>query len=144
MEITNLAATAVPTAFAETAVVPTQPAGLSEASARFQALMGVDPTDTAGMQVASLNPMPNPDVFAPPPIATETLGDAILGSMRQMSDDFSMRWSQVHEMMQQDVTSMRDLLQMQLSLTQASVQYEVVGKAISKSTQNFDQLVRLQ
>lgn len=139
MEITNVALMSATPALDEVAA-PVQPAGLSEASMRFNALMEAP---TQGVASPVLNGV-TADVFAPPPAPSATLGDAILGSMRQVSEDFSVRWSQVHEMMQQEVTSMQDLLRMQLSLTQASVQYEVVGKAISKSTQNFDQLVRLQ
>ena len=39
---------------------------------------------------------------------------------------------------------MQDLLKLQLQLVQVSVQYDLVGKAVSRSTQNFDQLVRIQ
>jgi type III secretion protein I len=33
---------------------------------------------------------------------------------------------------------------LQLGITQVSIQYDLVGKIISRSTQNIDQLVKLQ
>ena len=37
-----------------------------------------------------------------------------------------------------------DLLRLQLSMAQLSLQAELVGKVIGRSTQNIDQLVRMQ
>jgi type III secretion protein I len=36
-----------------------------------------------------------------------------------------------------------DMLRLQTELLQVSVQYELVGKAVSRSTQNIDTLVRM-
>lgn len=137
MEVTTIAFVATPSAGG---VEPVRPAGLSDASARFSALMEAESPQRVPLAVEANGA----DVFVPPPPESASLGDAILGGMRQMSSDFSHKWSQVQQMVEQDVTSLQDLLRMQIGLTQASVQYEMVGKAISKSTQNFDQLVKLQ
>lgn len=40
--------------------------------------------------------------------------------------------------------NIQDMLKLQMQLVQTSFQYELVGKAISRSTQNLDQLVRIQ
>lgn len=119
---------------------PVPPVNLANASARFAALMEAEAPDRAG----AVSSVQESDVLLPPPVERSTLGDAILGSVRQMSSDFSFKWAQVQQLVDQDVTSMQDLLRMQIAMTQSSVQYEMIGKAISKSTQNFDQLVRLQ
>ena len=37
-----------------------------------------------------------------------------------------------------------ELLKVQVALMQISVQYELIGKAVSRSTQNLDQLVKVQ
>lgn len=137
MEINTVAMLATPTMEAST---PTQPVGLASASARFSALMEAE----APSNPAAVTNVAATEVLLPPPVESSTLGDAILGSVRQMSSDFSFKWSQVQQLVDQEVTSIQDLLRMQIAMTQASVQYEMVGKAISKSTQNFDQLVRLQ
>ena len=40
--------------------------------------------------------------------------------------------------------TMADMLRLQVQMLQVSVQVELVGKAISKATQNVDQLSKLQ
>ena len=39
--------------------------------------------------------------------------------------------------------SIADMLRLQADLVQISVQYEMVGKAVSRTTQNIDTLVRM-
>lgn len=116
---------------------PTGGPALSQAAARFAELMAAD------------GAAPPTAALALPPAAVDgsaagTLGDAILGNMRQLSTEFSGKWQQVQALVNSEAASIQDLLRMQLSMAQVSVQYELVGKAISKSTQNLDQLVKLQ
>lgn len=138
MEISQLALAST-TLLAEPATsAPARPEGLGAAAERFAALMdaGSAPPATAAAGASGL--------IVPPPGEGSSLGDAILGSMRDVSSAFSQRWGEVEALVSQDLTSVHDLMRVQISLTQAAIQYDVLGKAISKSTQNFDQLVRLQ
>lgn len=79
-------------------------------------------------------------------IAPRSFGDRVLHGMQNVSNDFRESWTRAAETLGTDGASMdmQRMLSLQLHLTQASVQYDLVGKAISRSTQNFDQLVRVQ
>ena len=62
-----------------------------------------------------------------------------------MATDFSDTWKDIAHgldgMGAQPAIS--DMLRLQTELLQVSVQYELVGKAVSRSTQNIDTLVRM-
>ena len=70
----------------------------------------------------------------------------VLNGMQNVSNDFRESWARAAATLGPDgaTMDMQQLLRLQLHLAQASVQYDLVGKAISRSTQNFDQLVRVQ
>lgn len=108
------------------------------ATARFEQVMNTPPgpgLDPAATGTAS--PLPAAE--------NRTLGDNILAGMQNLSTDFQQSWKAVSQALEagQDMTT-ADMLKLQLGLTQMSVQYDLVGKAISRSTQNLDQLVKLQ
>lgn len=113
------------------------------ATARFADLMAqpsarVDAATPVHDEVA-----PVPAVAAP--ASGKSLGDAILGGIRNASADFQDKWASVQSVLDNgNLTSVSDMLRMQLGLVQMSVQYEVLGKAVSRSTQNIDQLVKMQ
>ncbi len=121
------------------AVQPATPNDL--AAARFSALMQAPPaaaTPTAQAAAAAVN---SANVAEP-----HSVGDRILAGMQGVSSDFQAAWKSVSASLDANAStmSMQDLLKLQLQLVQVSVQYDLVGKAVSKSTQNFDQLVRVQ
>lgn len=132
--------------------LPTAPMGLAAATPsdaeRFTQLMQAAPTAAApapeatkASAVAPATPVPT-GTDAP----VQNVGERILSGMQNISQDMKQQWSVVSQTLQAggNNLTMQDMLRLQLHLTQASVQYEVLGKAISKSTQNFDQLVRVQ
>lgn len=79
-------------------------------------------------------------------IAPQSFGDRVLSGMQSVSNDFRESWTRAAGTLEPDgaAMSMQQMMSLQLHLTQASVQYDLMGKAISRSTQNFDQLVRVQ
>lgn len=83
--------------------------------------------------------------FAAPSAQSPTLGGQILSGLRGVADDFSTTWKDIASNLdgmgaQPAIT---DMLRLQTELLQVSVQYELVGKAVSRSTQNIDTLVRM-
>lgn len=136
MEIHSIAAAAA--SAVEQPLLPRPVRPSFDASVRFAQLMAGD--DLAGPDLA---PGAAPAPAAAPP-ATPTLGDAILNGLRGVSQDMSAKWSAVSAALESPSVEMVSMLKLQLTVAQMSVQYELVGKAISKSTQNLDQLVKLQ
>jgi type III secretion protein I len=123
--------TAAPAARAEPAQLATE---------QFNAIMNA-PTDPAlGAVPAALQ-----SVFAPAAGAEPTLGGQILSGLRGVATDFSDTWKDIAHnldgMGAQPAVS--DMLRLQTELLQVSVQYELVGKAVARSTQNIDTLVRM-
>ncbi|HYC37710.1 MAG TPA: type III secretion system inner rod subunit SctI [Usitatibacter sp.] len=80
------------------------------------------------------------------PLAVRTPGDSILEGMKGLGSDFRDTWSAMRTALAQpmDNLTLADMLRLQMQMMQLSVQVEMVGKAISKSTQNIDQLSKLQ
>lgn len=80
------------------------------------------------------------------PLRPATLGDRVLGSLQRVQDGFNGHLSAVNQMLDpsRPAPAVTELLRMQIGAAQMAVQLEVVGKAIGRSTQNIDQLVRMQ
>ena len=119
----------------------------AQATARFADLMTQPPSSAAAVPAAPATAMapaaPLHDGDAP--ATGGSLGDAILGSLKSASADFQDKWASVQGVLDRgNFTSVSELLKLQLGVTQMSVQYEVLGKAVSRSTQNIDQLVKMQ
>ena len=109
------------------------------AKARFSALMQAPPaTVTPAAQAAA--------AAASNPAEPHSVGDRILAGMQSVSGEFQSAWKSVSASLDANAETMgmQDLLKLQMHLVQVSVQYDLVGKAVSRSTQNFDQLVRVQ
>jgi type III secretion protein I len=117
---------------------PGQSVADPQAAARFTELM--EAPDAAGGvdEAAAVQP-------AAASTASRTLGDNILGGLQHLSSDLKQTWRRVGEALDGG-SSLRaqDLLRMQVGLAEMSVQYELVSKAVSRTTQNIDQLVKLQ
>ena len=74
-----------------------------------------------------------------------TMGDNILSGMQGLSTDFQKSVKTVSTVLTEGGNmNVTDLLKVQVSMMQISVQYELVGKAVSRATQNLDQLVKVQ
>lgn len=130
-------------------------------SARLEPVAGASvaaPPNTAATQqfAALMQAPPEAEAVAATPAAAgmaaaritgpSSVGDKIINGMQNVSNDFRDVWTRVSETLRSDgpELGMQEMLSLQLHLTQASVQYDLLGKAVSRSTQNFDQLVRVQ
>lgn len=116
------------------------------ATQRFAALMRPAEAEPAAA-IAAGGPVPANHALDPTAAkGPSSVGDRILGGMQNVSQEFRDSWTQVSGMLRagSPELDMQAMLKLQLHLTQASVQYDMLGKAVSRSTQNFDQLVRVQ
>ncbi len=113
----------------------------SLAAERFNAIMnGVQEPGLSGVN-ASLQST----LAATPAEATPTLGSQILSGLRGAAGDFSDKWKNISHSLEGLATkpAISDMLRLQTELLQVSVQYELIGKAVARSTQNIDTLVRM-
>jgi type III secretion protein I len=139
--VAQLTPPAIPVAEAVGPALPVvAPDGL--AAARFRALMEAPPT-------ANLAPVdPSSAAHGPglAPVDGEvSLGDRVLAGMQNVSGELQQAWKTVSDKVYGGkAMDAPEMLQLQLQLTQIAVQYELLGKAVSRSTQNIDQLVRIQ
>lgn len=108
---------------------------------RFNALMNAPQDPALGGVPAALQSA----FAAAPPDASPTLGGQILSGLRGVATDFSDKWKDVAHSLDGmgGQPAVSDMLRLQTELLQVSVQYELVGKAVSRSTQNVDTLVRM-
>ena len=131
----GLLATVAPAALPSAA--PVLPAADPLATARFSEIMNAQPTPVAEA-VEAAYPMVAPT-------GSRTLGDTILSGMQGLSTEFQQSWKTVNAVLDGGAAmTTYDMLKLQMGLTQMSIQYDRVGKAISRSTQNLDQLVKMQ
>lgn len=108
---------------------------------RFAELMG----GTQPTAPAALNESTAALALPPPPPQDRTMGDSILASMQSVSSGFKQSMGMVQAALDSgQAMTMSDMLRVQMGLAQVSVQYELVGKAVSRAAQNLDQLVKLQ
>jgi type III secretion protein I len=78
------------------------------------------------------------------PSAPTTLGDAILSGLKSASADISRNWTETASAVSNPMITTSEMLRLQVTLIQTSVQYELLGKGISRSTQNLDQILKTQ
>lgn len=77
------------------------------------------------------------------------MGGSILRSLESMGGEFRNTWQEVVDISSTSTStdpgmSMTDALRVQWHMVTVAAQYEAVGKAIGKVTQDVDQLVRMQ
>ncbi|QVQ24860.1 type III secretion system inner rod subunit SctI [Achromobacter deleyi] len=119
----------------------TPPAQL--ATERFNAVMNapeVDAPALTGLQAALQT------AFAPPvDAAPQTLGNQILASLRSTTTEYSEKWQGISGRLDAMAAqpSVADMMRLQADLLHVSVNYEMVSKAVSRTTQNIDSLVRM-
>ena len=116
------------------------------ATTRFAAIMAQPLTSSSPLTaVGAEATLP---VVTPPAQASgipPSLGDRILSGMNGVSSDLQGAWKTIASTLETDHgLNAQEMLKLQLHLSQVSLQYDLVGKAISRSTQNIDQLVRVQ
>jgi type III secretion protein I len=125
----------------------------SSTGASSAPVLAVDPLATAQFAQMMSPPPPVTDPVAAGAhelvrsVAPEnrTMGDNILSGMQGLSNDFQQSVKTVSSVLSEGGSmNVTDLLKVQVSMMQISVQYELVGKAISRATQNLDQLVKVQ
>jgi type III secretion protein I len=122
-----------PAQTAEAAVTPppTQPAALPSP-------LVVLPSAVAPTQLAA------PAIPASTAKPSGTLGDTLVNAMNDLSTDTRQRFEQVGQVLSQPNLTMSDLMSMQFTLLQTSIQFEIASKGISKVTQNLDSILKTQ
>ena len=108
-----------------------------------------DPIDAVRFAEMVQPPAALPEAAVAPPAPTgpaATPGDSILEGMKNIGSDFRETWSAMKAAIARPMeqVTLADMLRMQMQMLQLSVQVEMAGKAISKATQNIDQLTKLQ
>lgn len=117
----------------------------SLAAARFAALMAQPPVPVAAAA-------PAPEVAAlsaasgAGPAGPASVGERILSGMHGVAGDMQTAWGNISDMLRagEHQVGVQDMLRLQMNLMQVTMQYELVGKAVSRTGQNIDHLVRLQ
>ncbi|MCY1198926.1 MAG: type III secretion system inner rod subunit SctI [Achromobacter veterisilvae] len=120
---------------------PTPPAQL--ATERFNAVMSAP--EAGAPSLTGLQSALQSAFAAPVDAAPQTLGNQILASLRSTTTEYSEKWQGISSRMDAIASqpSVADMMRLQADLLQVSVQYEMVGKAVSRTTQNIDSLVRM-
>lgn len=77
-------------------------------------------------------------------VSKPSLGETILGGMQDLSADTRQRYAQIGEVLAKPNLNMSDLMSLQFSLLQTSLQFEIASKGISKLTQNLDSVLKTQ
>lgn len=93
---------------------------------------------------AAAAPMPDFTVMAPTPRSGNTLGDTILNAMNDLSADTKQRFSQVGDLLSKPNITMSDMMSVQFTLLQTSLQFEIASKGVTKVTQNVESLLKVQ
>lgn len=122
------------TTMVSTAAAPLPPN--DRVAARFSEVMSASPSTPS-------TPVPPPDV---PRVDSETVrtpGETILSGLQKVSTEFQESWSSARAALDGRV-DLQDMLKLQMELVQTSVRYELMGKAIFRSTQNLEHLVKTQ
>lgn len=126
-------------------VVPTGTAVSVPPSLRVQALGTDVDRFAAALHESQAAVMPRADAIAST-TGTEKggLGDAILSGLKSASDDLGQRFTQAQNMLTGPDLGVADAMRLQMSIMQASMQYELINKGVSKMTQNIDQVLKTQ
>lgn len=138
MEITALSNTLLAAAVPTTP--PVDPSAL--ATERFNAIMNAP--DAAALQPTAVQSALQ-TVYAPPTTDGATLGSQILSGLQSSASQMSQQWQNLSGTLDRIAQrpAIGDMLQFQSNLVQMELQYDLVSKAVSRSTQNVDTLVRM-
>lgn len=121
------------------AIAPYRPPQAADVD-RFNALMnspaGGSATQPANATAAAQEPRNDPP---------RTLGDHIVNGLQGASGELQHSWRAMREALSgSEPMTMQQMMQFQMGLSEASLTYDLVSKCVSRSTQNLDQLVKLQ
>ena len=124
----------------------TPPAQL--ATERFNAVMNAPAAVEPGGETPALTGLQAAlqTAFAAPVDADpQTLGNQILSSLRSTTTEYSEKWQGISGRLDAMAAqpTVADMMRLQADLLQVSVNYEMVSKAVSRTTQNIDSLVRM-
>ena len=122
--------------------MPAPIAGASDVERFRNALMAAPPTDVASPMPLAVGGDPAFPVAASP--TKTTLGDAILDTLQTASTQMTQTWQQAAQAVSHQDLNMSDMLSLQMAVIQTSIQYELLGKGIGKTTQNLDQILKTQ
>lgn len=110
---------------------------------RFNAMMsaGSVTPSTAMPVLHNIHPTSSTNALQEP----QSLGSQILSGLNHASDNYAQKWKNVTSALDNMTShpSASSMLKIQSELLQVSLQYELVSKAVSRSTQNIDTLVRM-
>ena len=125
---------------------------LASDSARFSAAMA-EPAGRDALAIGAFAPHPSASqawaipalpLDSPAPLAAPSLGEAILSGLKSASTNLSSSWTNASQALSSPQLTMADMLMLQLTVVQSSIQYDLLGKVISKSTQNVEQIIKTQ
>ncbi len=149
MELTAIAAAA---AMASAPAAVSGPAILlpadGAAAARFAEVMRpgapLPPDDPAGPVMPDLGAAS--PALPPAPGRPLNIGESILSTLQNVSDDMRQAHAKIHSMIAPEASPMtiQQGLALQFQMAVSALQYDLVGKVVSKSIQNVDQLVKMQ
>jgi len=106
--------------------------------ARFNELMN-GPAPDVGASPAVAAPA------ATPAVAKPMLGEQILGSLNSLSGELQLSWRNIGQSVSStEPMTMQQMIDIQMQLSGVSLTYDLVSKGVSRSTQNLDQLVKMQ
>jgi hypothetical protein len=108
---------------------------------RFKAAMTAPQADLVQPASSAVQPaLQAPGANGPSP----SLGDTILGTLQDLSADTRQRYAQIGEVLAKPDLNMSDLMSLQFTLLQTSLQFEIASKGISKLAQNIDSVLKTQ
>lgn len=111
---------------------------------RFNAIMTADsvPHPAASSTAAVTSPQVS---AAASSSGAETLGNQILTALQSASSGYTKTWQDTKARLESVARneSVVDMLRLQSDMLRLSVEYEMVGKLVARSTQNVDTLVRM-
>lgn len=100
--------------------------------------------ETGGVQATGMPASAEPIMKLPPVGSGPTIGDTILSAVSDLSADTRQRFAQVGEVLGKPNLSMSDVMSLQFTLLQTSVQFEIASKGITKLTQNVESIIKTQ
>jgi type III secretion system YscI/HrpB-like protein len=87
----------------------------------------------------------NSDLLSDVVAAPATMGDGILAGMQNLSDNFKKVHADVVRTLDNTGDmNLSDMLKLQMHLSEMSFQWDAFSKVVTKSTQNLEQLLKLQ
>jgi len=104
---------------------------------------GADPV-AVSVQATGQAPIGGSTSPSSEPATPRTIGDAILQGLQSASNDITRAWAGTGEVLNKPDITVSDMLRVQTMLLQSAVQYELVGKAVSKSTQSIENILKTQ